>query len=37
MFKISGLQNFTYMENGADKGASVRDKAILISTLVSSP
>ncbi len=34
MFKISGLQNFTYFEDGQDKGHSIRDKAILLQDLL---
>lgn len=37
MFKITTLQNFTYYEDNIDKGASIREKAILISDLLTSP
>ena len=37
MFKITTLQNFTYYEEQADKGAAIREKAILIADLLSHP
>ncbi len=34
MFKISTLQNFSFYEEGTDKGAGIRDKATLIVNLL---
>lgn len=36
MFKITTLQNFTYYEDNIDKGATIRDKAVLIADLLTS-
>ena len=36
-FKITSLQNFTYYEDNVDKGLAIREKAILISDLLSYP
>jgi hypothetical protein len=36
MFKISSLQNFSYYEEGADKGHSIREKSILLCDLMGS-
>lgn len=37
MFKITTLQNFTYYEENQDKGAQIREKAILLADLVVNP
>ncbi len=34
MFKITTLQNYTYYEDNMDKGASIREKAIIVSDLL---
>ena len=36
-FKITSLQNFTYYEEGQDKGLAIREKAILINDLLTYP
>ena len=35
MFKITTLQSFTHYEDNLDKGASIRDKALLVCDLLS--
>ena len=37
MYKITMLQQFSTMENGAERGSAIRDKAILISDLLTQP
>ena len=37
MFKITTLQNFSYYEENMDKGAAIREKAILIADLITRP
>ena len=37
MFRITTLSNFSYMEEGADKGASIREKSHLIADLLTIP
>lgn len=37
MFKITTLQNFSYIEDNIDKGASIREKSLLINDLLTSP
>jgi hypothetical protein len=37
MFKITTLQNFSYYEENLDKGAAIREKAMLISDLLTRP
>ena len=37
MFKITTLQNFTYYEDNIDRGSAVREKAILLADLLTSP
>ncbi|CDW78484.1 UNKNOWN [Stylonychia lemnae] len=37
MFKVTTLQNFTYYEDNIDKGSSIREKAILLADLLTSP
>ncbi len=37
MYKISLLSNFSTLENGVDKGASIRERATLITDLLTSP
>lgn len=37
MFKITTLQNFTYYEDNIDKGNAIRDRAILLSDLLTHP
>ncbi len=34
MFKITTMQNFTYYEDNIDKGAAIREKAMLITDLL---
>ncbi len=36
-FKFSQLQSFSYYEDNSDKGLAIRDKAILIQDLITSP
>ena len=35
MYKISGLCNFSYNENGVDRGAAIREKVNLIVDMLS--
>ncbi len=37
MFRITTLSNFSYMEEGSDKGASIREKSHLIADLLTIP
>jgi epsin len=37
MFKISQLKNFSYRENGTEKGQGVRDKSEELCTLLNDP
>ena len=37
MFKLQGLQSFSYHEDNMDKGHSIREKSILIQDLITQP
>lgn len=37
MFRITSLSNFSYMEDGQDKGVSIREKSHLIADLLTMP
>lgn len=37
MFKISTMQNFTYYEDNEDKGAAIREKAMVLQELLTNP
>jgi len=37
MFKITTMQNFTYYEDNMDKGAAIREKAMLLGDLLTDP